>query len=164
MNINNHKNLNSILVFEYYTASGKNEPAIISEATALIDSLLNDLNLISNKDIIVNFLVSEEFKEIGESYVNINENKIVINDSLEDWLNKNLSKFDSCIFISAEENMNLYNLTKLIEDKGVKLYGSNSKSTLICSNKYLTFKNLKNRVKQPLTFKFTISDESPWEE
>ena len=37
------KENNSILVFEYFTASGENDKCIISEAEALIISLLDDL-------------------------------------------------------------------------------------------------------------------------
>ncbi|WP_263641090.1 ATP-grasp domain-containing protein [Methanobrevibacter arboriphilus] len=161
----NDNSVNSVLVFEYYTASGKNDPMIISEAKCLIDSLLNDLSSFSeDSDTKIHFLVSNDFKYIGDNYNYINENKIIIDVPLEDWLKGNIDKFDSCMFISAEENMNLYNLAKLIEDKGVKIYGSDSNSTLICSNKFLTFKHLQSIVKQPRTFQFTISDESSWEE
>ena len=160
-------NYNSILVFEYYTASGINNPSIISEAIALIDSLLYDLSSFFDDNIKINFLVSKNFKDIGSSYGflenNPNKNKIIIDTSLEKWLEDNISNFDSCMFISAEENMNLYNLTKIIEDKGVKLYGSSSEATLMCSNKYSTFTQLKSIVNQPKTYKFTISEESQWE-
>nr|WP_302578926.1 ATP-grasp domain-containing protein [Methanobrevibacter arboriphilus] len=161
----NNNSVNSVLVFEYYTASGKNDPTIISEAKCLIDSLLNDLSSFSeDNDTKIHFLVANDFKYIGDNYNYINENKIIIDVPLEDWLKSNIDKFDSCMFISAEENMNLYNLAKLIEDKGVKIYGSDSNSTLICSNKFLTFKHLQSIVKQPKTFQFTISDEISWEE
>ncbi|RBQ24437.1 Tyramine--L-glutamate ligase [Candidatus Methanobinarius endosymbioticus] len=170
---------NSILVFEYYTASGINDPNIISEAITLIESLLNDLTIFSKKEfsnndslnekysndenINIHFLVSDKFNDIGNSYDSINKNKIVIDIPLEEWLNENISFFDSCMFISAEKNMNLYNLTKIIEDNNVKIYGSDSESTLLSSNKFSTFKHLQNIVKQPKTFLFTITDENPWE-
>ena len=169
----NSKKIDSILVFEYYTASGINDPKIISEAVALIESLLNDLSSFSaNNSLDIHFLISKDFSDIGDSYGfsenakikdNIAGNKIVIDTSLEDWLEKNASNFDGCIFISAEENMNLYNLTKILEDNNVKIYGSDSNSTLLCSNKYSTFEHLKGVVNQPKTFKFTVCDESPWE-
>ena len=167
MVVDNLKKIDSILVFEYYTASGINNPEIISEAVGLIESLLNDLSSFSaNNSIDIHFLVSKDFSDIGESYGFIENtgNKIVIDIGLEDWLDENASEFDGCIFISAEENMNLYNLTKLLEDNNVKVYGSDSNSTLLCSNKYSTFKHLKGIVNQPKTFKFIISDESQWEE
>jgi tyramine---L-glutamate ligase len=163
-NTNSNSNTNSILVFEYYTASGINDTMIISEAVALIESLLNDLSLFSNEeDVKIHFLVSKEFEDIGNKYNYINENKIVIDIPLEDWLYENIAGFNSCMFISAEENMNLYSLTKIIEDNNVKIYGSDSNSTLLCSNKFSTFRHLQNVVKQPRTFYFTITDESPWE-
>ncbi|MBZ9571482.1 ATP-grasp domain-containing protein [Methanobrevibacter sp. TMH8] len=190
---NNSKKSDSILVFEYYTASGIKDPTIISEAVALIESLLNDLSsFLPENNLDVHFLVSNDFADIGNScgFIkndnndNNNElnnkkfnnsefdnsessnkkygNKIIIDTKLENWLEENISSFDSCIFISAEENMNLYNLTKLIEDNNVKIYGSDSDSTLLCSNKYSTFKYLQGIVNQPKTFRFTVCDESPW--
>jgi len=166
MVINNSKKIDSILVFEYYTASGINNPKIISEAVALTESLLNDLSsFLSNDSLNLRFLVSKDFLNIGNSYgfSVSNGNKIVIDTTLENWLEKNASNFDGCIFISAEENMNLYNLTKLLEDNNVKIYGSDSNSTFLCSNKYTTFKHLQSVVNQPRTFRFTVCDENQWE-
>lgn len=57
------------------------------------------------------FLVANDFKYIGDNYNYINENRIIIDVPLEDWLKSNIDKFDSCMFISAEENMNLYNFS-----------------------------------------------------
>lgn len=168
-NFNTDSNTNSILVFEYYTASENNDPTIISEAVALIDSLLNDLNSFynnkssNNEDLNIYFIVSDKFEDIGNRYKSINKNKVVIDIPLEEWLKNNVANFDSCIFISAEENMNLYNLTKIIEDNGVRIYGADAESTLLCSNKISTFRHLQNLVKQPKTFLFTITDESSWE-
>lgn len=162
----NSKKIDSILVFEYYTASGINDPKIISEAVALIESLLSDLSSFSpNNAPNIHFLVSKDFFDIGDScgFSVDNGNKIIIDTTLEDWLKTNAGNFDGCIFISAEENMNLYNLTKLLEDKNVKIYGSDSNSAFLCSNKYSTFKHLQGVVNQPRTFRFTVCDESPWE-
>jgi len=166
MVIDNSKKIDSILVFEYYTASGINDPNIISEAVALIESLLNDLSsFLTDKSFNIHFFISKDFSDIGDSYgFSVNAgNKIVIDTTLENWLEKNSTNFDGCIFISAEEDMNLYNLTKLLEDNNVKIYGSDSNSTLLCSDKYATFKHLQGIVNQPRTFKFTVCDESHWE-
>ena len=161
---NEDSNINSILVFEYYTATGDKDPKIISEAVALTDSLLKDLSyFINSNSFEVTFLVSNDFKDLGIDYGYDDNHKIVFDGRLEKWLDENIAKFDSCIFIAAEENMNLYNLTKLIESKGVKIYGSDSNSTLICSDKFLTFQHLKNTVNQPKTFKFTTDEDTKWE-
>ncbi|KZX11700.1 ATP-grasp domain-containing protein [Methanobrevibacter filiformis] len=141
----------SILVFEYYTASGIEDPGIISEAKALIIGLLNDL-----KGLNVSLLISPKFKDILNVFDDVN---IIFSDEkLKNWLSSNINNFDSCMFISAEENMNLYNLTKLIEENNVKIYGSSSDASLIASNKYKTFKKLENIVKQPKTFKIVINE------
>ena len=152
--INKH-DLESILVFEYYTASGINDPNIISEAKALIKSLLEDL-----KELNISLLISPIFKDVLDDFNGIKY--IWLDEDLEKWLSLNVSNFDSCIFIAAEENMNLYNLTKLIESNGVKIYGCDSDSTLISSDKYETFKKLENIINQPKTFKIAIDSKDKW--
>ena len=142
----------SILVFEYYTASGINDPNIISEAKALIKSLLDDVNELN-----ISLLISPLFKDVLDDFDEVK--CIWLDEKLEKWLSSNISNFDSCIFIAAEENMNLYNLTKLIENNGTKIYGCDSDSTLISSDKYETFKNLEDIITQPKTFKITIDSK-----
>ena len=55
-------NDDSILLFEYFTASGEKDKCIISEAEALIFSLLNDL-----KDYDVTVVLNESYKGIIEA-------------------------------------------------------------------------------------------------
>jgi len=73
------KEKDSILVFEYYTASGVDDPMIISEAVALIDSLLDDL-----KDFNAHFLLSKKFEYIAEYHKNLKP--IITEENLLKWL------------------------------------------------------------------------------
>jgi len=146
----------SILLFEYFTASGVDDPAIISEACEIIRSLVLDLK---DEDIIV--LLSKDFKNLFDDF-NFEVKTIVIEVALEEWLEENAIGFSRSIFVSAENDMNLYNLTKILESKDIKLYCSDSYAVKLCSDKYETFDYLKNKVKQPLTFNILINPKTYW--
>ena len=133
----------SILVFEYFTASGIKDKSIITEAEALLFSLLDDL---SGFD--VDLVINESYKD---SIDDDNINPIFIDCDVIDWLKDNASNFMRAIFIAAENNNNLYNITKILEDNNVKLYTSSSKACLITSDKYETFMQLRGIVPQPET-------------
>ena len=150
------KEKDSILVFEYYTASGVDDPMIISEAVALIDSLLDDL-----KDFNAYFLLSKKFEYIAKNHKNLKS--IITEEDLQKWLENNIANFNSCIFISSEEDMVLHKLTDIIEKNNVKLYTSNTLATLLCSDKFKTYNHLNGIVKQPKTLKFTIDEKFQWE-
>lgn len=144
-----------ILVFEYFTASGQKDECIISEAEALIISLLNDL-----KNYDVDLLINESFKYIAEAYENVNP--IVINENVIDYLEKNASNFDKAIFIAAENDNNLYRITKILEDADVFIYNSNSEAAFNTSDKFVMYELLEDVVYQPKTFKFKIDPKGYW--
>ncbi|MDR1819248.1 MAG: ATP-grasp domain-containing protein [Methanobrevibacter sp.] len=138
-------------MFEYFTASNTEDCSIMPEAEAMIKSLVDDL-----KDFEISLLISKNFIPLFEDYQDLNI--IAIEENLFDWLNKNVHKFNKVMFIGAEENMILYELTKIIEGKGVEILGSDSKGVLTCSNKYETHMALKDKVVQPKTTKIDIND------
>ena len=76
----------SILVFEYFTASGENDKSIISEAEYLIYSLLDDL-----KEFNVSLIVNRNYSYIADKYDNVNG--IIIDEDLEDYLKNNIGEF-----------------------------------------------------------------------
>ena len=149
-------NDDSILVFEYFTAAGVEDLSIVSEAVELIRSLASDLK---DEDIYV--LLAKQFKDIFDDF-DFEVKTIIIEEALEDWLEKEAYVFDRAMFIAAEGDMNLYNLTKLLESKEVKVYGSDSYSVKLCSDKYETFDYLKNRVNQPMTYNILINPKTYW--
>ncbi len=145
----------SILVFEYFTASGEKDKCIISEAEALIFALLDDLEGIQ-KDVVLN-----------KSYENMignfeNANPILIEGDVVDWLKENASRFDRAIFISAENDNNLHNITKILEENGVKTYTSTADACFKSSDKSESYEALYDIVPQPRTFRFKIDPKGYW--
>ena len=147
----NEINEDSILVFEYFTASGNRSPNIISEAEALILALIEDL-----KDFNIFVLVHKSYKYLIKDYKNVKP--IFITENLENWLNNNAHFFKRAMFIAAEDNMNLYNLSKILEDNNVKIYNSSSVACFSTSNKLKTYNLLNNLISQPKTIKIDSKD------
>ena len=145
----------SILVFEYFTASGEKDKCIISEAEELIFALLDDL-----KEYNVDLVINESYENAVKEYANVNP--ILIDENIIDWLERNASDFDNAIFIAAENNNNLFNITKILEDNGVRTYTSSSEACFKSSDKYETYESLPNTVPQPRSFRFKIDAKGYW--
>lgn len=145
----------SILVFEYFTASGEKDKCIISEAEALIFALLDDLS-----DFNVDLVINESYGEIVKDYDNVNP--ILIDIDIVDWLVDNAANFKKAIFISAENNNNLYNITKILEENNVKIYNSSADACLKSSDKSASYEELYGVVPQPRTFRFKIDPKGYW--
>ena len=145
----------SILVFEYFTASGEKDKCIISEAEELIFALLDDL-----KEYNVDLVINKSYENVVKEYANVNP--ILIDENIIDWLERNASDFDNAIFIAAENNNNLFNITKILEDNGVRTYTSSSEACFKSSDKYETYESLPNTVPQPRSFRFKIDAKGYW--
>lgn len=145
----------SILVFEYFTASGENDKSIISEAEALIRGLLDDL-----KEFNVSIILNSAYGFIADGYDNAKP--ILIDVNLEDYLKDNLDGFEKAIYIAAENDNHLYNIAKILEDKDIFIYNSDSAACLKTSDKFKLFEELYNVVPQPLTNKFKIDSKGYW--
>ena len=145
----------SILVFEYFTASGEKDKCIISEAEALLFALLDDLS-----DFNIDLVINESYGEIVKDYDNVNP--ILIDIDIVDWLVDNAANFKKAIFISAENNNNLYNITKILEENNVKIYNSSADACLKSSDKSASYEELYGVVPQPRTFRFKIDPKGYW--
>lgn len=145
----------SLLVFEYFTASGEKDKCIISEAEELIFALLDDLS-----DFNVDLVINKSYEEVIKKYDNVNP--ILIDENVVDWLNDNAANFDNAIFIAAENNNNLYNITKILEDNNVNTYTSSSEACFKTSDKYETYESLPMEVPQPRSFRFKIDPKGYW--
>ena len=145
----------SILVFEYFTASGEKDKCIISEAEELIFALLNDL-----KDYNVNLVINGSYENALNEYDNVNP--IFIDGNIIDWLKDNAADFDKAIFISAENDNNLYNITKILEESDVKTYTSTSDACFKTSDKFETYEALPMEIPQPKSFRFKIDPKGYW--
>ena len=145
----------SILVFEYFTASGEKDKCIISEAEALIFALLDDL-----KDFKKDVVLNKSYENVIKDFDNVNP--ILIEGDIVDWLADNASQFSKAIFISAENNNNLYNITKILEENNVKTYTSSSDACFKSSDKSESYEALYDVVPQPRTFRFKIDPKGYW--
>ena len=145
----------SILVFEYFTASGEKDKCIISEAEELIFALIDDL-----KDYNVDLVINKSYENVVKEYDNVNP--ILIDENIIDWLENNASDFDNVIFIAAENNNNLFNITKILEENNVNIYTSNSEACFIASDKYETYEALPITVPQPKSFRMKIDPKGYW--
>ena len=145
----------SILVFEYFTASGEKDKCIISEAEALLFALIDDL-----KDYNLDVVVNKSYENIISEYDNVN--LILIDVDIISWLKDNAADFTKAIFIAAENNNNLYNITKILEENNVYTYTSSSEACLIASDKFQTYEELSNVVPQPRSFRMKIDPKGYW--
>jgi tyramine---L-glutamate ligase len=126
----------NLLIFEFATAQGLQDPSLTLEGIAMLEGLLFDL-----KDTNADYLISRDFN--GEPPEN-SCNPLQIHQDVGVWLDKNLENYQACLPVAPEENFTLYHLTRQIEDKGVKVMGSTSQSVLVCSDKFKTYNKLKN--------------------
>ena len=145
----------SILVFEYFTASGENDKSIISEAEYLIYSLLDDL-----KEFNVSLIVNRNYSYIADKYDNVNG--IIIDEDLEDYLKNNIGEFKKAMYIAAENDNHLYNIAKILEENNIFIYNSNSQACFKSSNKFLLYEELYGVVHQPKSFKLKIDSKGYW--
>ena len=149
------KENDSILVFEYFTASGEKDKCIISEAEALIFALVDNL-----KDYNVDLVINESYEDIVKDYENVNA--ILIDEDIVSWLEDNAKDFSKAIFISAENDNNLYKITKILEENNVRTYTSSAEACFKSSDKYETYEELFNIVPQPRSFRFKIDPKGYW--
>ncbi len=127
----------NLLIFEYATAMGVNEPSITAEGQAMLQAIVDDFEGENTS-----FLISNESESLDGGQCR----PIIIDGDLNQWIQDNIYHYDFCLPIAPEENFILYGLTQLIEEKGVKVVGSSSDSIRTCTDKYLTYQSLKNKV------------------
>lgn len=149
------KENDSILVFEYFTASGEKDKCIISEAEELIFALLDDL-----KEYKVDLVINKSYEDTVKDYSNVNP--ILIDGNVTDWLADNAANFNNAIFIAAENDNNLYNITKILEENNVNIYNSSAEASFKSSDKYETYESLPLSVPQPKSFRIKIDPKGYW--
>ncbi len=126
-----------ILVLEYITAMGIDDPSLWSEGQAMLNGFLEDF-----KDRDVDYLISLDQSISCNNYCN----PVKLEGELMDWLNENISNYDSCIVIAPEEDFILYDIVNFIEKKGVEIIGSSSDAVMTCSDKFKMYESLKGKV------------------
>ena len=126
-----------ILVFEFATATGLDDPSINAEGQAMLYSILEDL-----KDFETHHLISSGF----ETPTSCQSMPVVIQGDLHEWLESNIADYDACLPIAPEENDLLHDLTIIIEKHDVEVLGSNSKAVKLTTNKFDTYNALKDKI------------------
>lgn len=134
----------NILIFEYATAQGLADPYITLEGRAMLKGIVEDLQ--KEK---VHYLLSKKSVPLNLKY----GEPVIIKESVEGWLKENIGTYDACLPIAPEEDLLLYNLTRIIEENQVQVIGSSSEAVLNCSDKYRTFKVLMGNSNVPHTEK-----------
>lgn len=138
-----------LLVFEFATATGLNDPFITAEGLAMLDAVLDDL-----EELKPHYLVSDESQVVNSKAV-----QIIIDDDIHEWLNKHITDYDACLPIVPEEDGLLYNLTRIIENNGVKVFGSNSNAIKLTTDKYEMYKALYGQFPVISTDKIYFKDD-----
>ncbi|KAF5079816.1 ATP-grasp domain protein [anaerobic digester metagenome] len=130
-----------ILIFEFATAMGMEDPALTAEGRSMLSGLLSDFGEMG-----VDYLLSETLEEIIPDNGGLCR-PILLHEDLETWIAENIHVYDACLPIAPEENLILHDLTKLIEEAGVEVVGSSSEAVMTCTNKYNMYKSLKDSIK-----------------
>jgi predicted ATP-grasp superfamily ATP-dependent carboligase len=124
-----------ILVFEFATATGSNDPSFIAEGHAMLYGLLEDL-----KDFKTYYLISNDSQIMNTPSI-----PVTVNGDLGEWLRKNIQNYDACLPIAPEENNIMLDLTLIIEKQGVTVLGSSSNAVKLTTNKFETYNVLKDK-------------------
>ena len=126
-----------ILILEYITAVGIDDPSLWSEGQAMLDGFLADF-----KDKNADYLISSAQSVSKGGYCN----PVMLEGELMEWLGKNISNYDACLVIAPEEDFLLYDITNFIEKRGVNVIGSSSDAVMTCSDKFKMYESLKDGV------------------
>ncbi|RAP54121.1 MAG: hypothetical protein BZ137_03945 [Methanosphaera sp. rholeuAM130] len=118
------------LIFEYSTCVGNNN--LMSEGFEILKRLLEDLEYLSYD---VDYLLMDNLNidSVKKS------NKITLKEDLFNWLAKNSSNYDFCLFVAPEDDLIQYKITKILEKNNVNLLTSNSSASYTCCSKILTY-------------------------
>lgn len=138
-----------LLVFEYATASGVDDPFITVEGLAMLEGVLDDL-----KEFKPHYLVHSESNELISDAV-----PVVVKGDVGQWLTTHIKDYDACLPIAPEEDGILHDLTQIIERNGVKVFGSNSKAIQLTTDKFEMYKFLAGKVPVIKTEKIFFNQE-----
>ncbi len=123
-----------ILVFEFATAIGSDDPSFVAEGRAMLYGLLEDL-----KDFEIYHLISKDSQIMNSKSI-----PVIVKGDLGEWLRMNIQDYDACLPIAPEENNTLHDLTSIIEEQGVTIIGSGSNAVKLTTNKFETYNTLKD--------------------
>ena len=145
--------MKKILIYEYFTGGGMlNEELsgeIIHEAE-LIRSMIH-MHGIKSKLFTTKYFIDHRIS--SES----THDNIVVKDSTTKYDRKLLKEFDFILPIIPEENLELFNYIKYLENNKIKCLTSNSTTIKLCSDKLYLYHYLsKNNIATPSTYEKNI--------
>lgn len=138
-----------LLVFEFATASGIDDPFITAEGLAMLEGVLDDL-----KEFKPHYLVPTEKREL-----NIDAVPIVAGENVGKWLAEHICEYDACFPIAPEEDGILHDLTRIIENNGVRVFGSKSNAVQLTTDKFEMYNFLAGKVPVIKTEKIHFNQE-----
>jgi tyramine---L-glutamate ligase len=140
-----------ILVFEYATINKLEDSSITAEGNAMLQGILEDL---------YEFKIYNLIPKGSENIKSFKSKSIPITGDLNAWIRSNINQFDACIPIAPEENNLLYDLTRIIEEQGVEVIGSNSDAVKKTTNKFDTYNTLKSKISTIKTEKIYFEESN----
>lgn len=140
-----------LLVSEFATATGVEDPSITAEGHAMLYGLLEDL-----KDFKTHHLVTNGY----ETTNNYQSQPVAIHGDIHEWIQRNIKDYDACILIAPEEDNLLHDLTLIIEKQGVEVLGSSSNAVKLTTNKFDMYNALKDEVQVIQTKQVFFKDSS----
>lgn len=155
------------MIFEFITGGGLAQEALpkslAKEGLLMLMALVNKLVTLS--DIQLTLLLDKRCKDI-ELPDNIKIVWVSSNQHLYDTLPTLIEKSDWVWVIAPEMDFHLYNISKLVEEKGKYLLNSSAKAVAICSDKLLTIQVLnKQKIETVAAIqldKFSQNWIAPW--
>ncbi|ABR55334.1 protein of unknown function DUF201 [Methanococcus vannielii SB] len=142
-------NTKKIFFFEFTVGTGIVSEELLFEGKLMFDTLLNQF---LNENYVVKTILCEKIVNKYPEYKNIKNLEVITSKNyLEDFKNA-LDDSDMALVIAPEEELHLYNLTKIIEEKGVLNLGCHLEGVKIAGDKYLTYEAIKNVVNTPKTY------------
>ena len=138
-----------LLVFEFATANGLDDPFIAVEGLAILEAVLDDLEKFNP-----HYLVPNESIKLNSNAV-----QVVINEDITKWLGEHINEYDACLPIAPEEDGILHDLTQIIENNGVRVFGSDSKAIKLTTDKFEMYKVLDGKVPIIKTEKISFNDD-----
>lgn len=128
----------SLLIIEFATAQGLQDPSLTLEGVAMLEGLISDLDY-TNAD----YLISKNSSNIPTLQKSRSCHPLMIEEDLLEWLDDHIIDYHICLPVAPEENFSLFKVTKKIEEKGVQVIGSTSEAVMVCSDKMKTYDLLK---------------------
>ncbi|MBO8181597.1 MAG: ATP-grasp domain-containing protein [Archaeoglobus sp.] len=137
-----------VFLFEYVTAGGEVPEGIIVEGLGMFKSFYSGFHKVLNKVLKVdkvNSVVKPEYLSVLSFPCKVKDDR-----DIEEWVKELAEKSDCFLIIAPEDDNLLLNLTKIAEKRSENL-GSESKGIEITSDKWKTYRKLKNKVNMPET-------------